>query len=95
MDAERTNEMRQAVASGDWPTVLRLWEAYAAGILEEISRRTCTRERMAEAGEFLEWARRIALCSRAQAQTSLDRIHATQQYCRQPAPPRSSLRVSL
>jgi hypothetical protein len=95
MDAGRTNEMRQAVAAGDWPTVLRLWEAYAAGILQEISHRTCTRERMAEAGEFLDWAQRFALCSRAQAQTSLDRIHAAKQYGRQPTPPHSSLRVSL
>jgi hypothetical protein len=95
MHTARTAEMRKAVASGDWPLVLRLWEAYAAGILEEIGRGTCTRVRMTEAREFLEWTRRVVLCSRAQAQNQLDRIHAARQYCPQPAPRQPSLRTSL
>ena len=95
MGAGRTSEMRKAVAAGDWPAVLRLWEAYAAGILEEIGRGTCTRARLAEAREFLDWAQRVVLCSRAQAQNQLNRIHAAQQYCPQAAPPRCSLRANL
>jgi hypothetical protein len=95
MDTGRTDEMRQAVAAGDWAAVLRLWESYAAGILDEISRGACTRARMAEAGEFLDWAKRVALCSRAQAQNRLNAIHAARQYGPEPIPLRPSFRKSL
>ena len=95
ISGERTAEMRKAAAAGDWPVVLRLWEAYAGGILEEIRLHTCTCVRMAEAREFLEWTQRVVLCSRAQAQSQLDRIHAARQYDPQPIPRRPSLRASL
>jgi hypothetical protein len=95
MGAGHIDEMRKAVAAGDWPAVLRLWESYAAGILDEIGRGTCTRARMAEAGAFLDWAKRVALCARAHAQTRLDRIHAATQYDSRPAPPRPSVHTSL
>jgi len=95
METGRTDDMRKAVAAGDWPAVLRLWEVYAAGILDEIGHGTCTRARLAEAGEFLNWAKRVALCARAHAQTRLDCIHAAKQYDAPPAPPRSSIRTSL
>ena len=74
------DNMRQAVAAGDWPAALRLWERYAAGILDDIRRGTCVPQRMSEAGEFLQWAQRIALCQRAQNQQRLDALHASQQY---------------
>jgi hypothetical protein len=95
MDTGRTDELRKAVATGEWPAVLRLWEVYAAGILAEIGRGTCTPGRMSEARQFLEWARRIALCARAQAQQRLDAIHAARQYDPQPAGPHSSLRTRM
>jgi hypothetical protein len=95
MDTGRTDELRKAVATGEWPAVLRLWEVYAAGILEEIGRGTCTPARMSEAREFLEWARRFALCARAQAQLQLDAIHAARQYDAQPDEPHSSLRTRM
>jgi len=95
METGRTEEIRKAVAAGDWRTVLRLWDAYATGILDEIGRGTCTRARMAEAGALLDWAKRSALCARAHLQTRLDRIHAARQYDSQPAAPRPSVRTSL
>jgi len=95
MDARRTDAMRQAVASGDWHAVSRLWDAYTAGILEEIRRGTCTRARLSQAGEFLDWTKRVALCARAQAQHRLNTIHAARQYGTQPSRPPSSLRTSL
>jgi hypothetical protein len=88
-------EMRSAVASEDWPAVLRLWEAYAAGILQEIAIRTCTPARLAEAREFLKWAERTACCSRAHNQEHLNAIHAAEQYSRQAGSPLPSLRTSL
>jgi len=95
MNTARTDEMRNAVAAGDWQAVLRLWDAYAAGILDEIGRGACTPARLSEAREFLDWAKRVALCARAQTQQRLDAIHAVRQYDAQPARPRSSLRASL
>jgi hypothetical protein len=95
MESGRTDDMCKAVASGDWPAVLRYWEAYAAAILEEIGRGACTRERMREAHDFLEWTKRVALCARAQKQQQLNAIHAAQRYVTPPSLPASSLRTSL
>jgi hypothetical protein len=95
MGTGQIDNMRQAVASGEWPKVLRLWELHAAGIREELARGTCTRARLAEAREFLDWAKRVALCARAQAQSRLNTIYAATQYGSQPSQPRSSLRTSL
>ena len=51
MNTQRTDDMRKAVVSGEWPAVLRLWDVYTAGILEEIGRGTCSPARMTEARE--------------------------------------------
>jgi hypothetical protein len=95
MDTGRTDDMRRTVASGDWHAALRLWDVYASGILEEIGRGACTPARMSEARKFLDWAKRIALCARAQAQQRLNTIHAARQYGPQPPRPLSSLRKSM
>jgi hypothetical protein len=95
MNNGHIDNMQKAVASGDWPAVLRLWDVYAGGIRTEIGRGTCTPARMAEAREFLEWAKRIALCARAQAQNRLNAIHAARQYSPQRLPPPPLLRTSL
>ena len=91
----RTGAMREAVASGDCQAALRLWDVYVAGIREEIARRECSPARLAEAREFLDWARRTVLCARAQAQTRLNAIHVARQYGAPPSRPPSSLRTSL
>jgi hypothetical protein len=95
MDTGRTNQIRRAVAAGDYPGALRLWDDYAAGIRQAICRGTCTKARMAEAREFLDWARRVVLCARAQAQNRLNAIHVAQQYGSAPSRPASFLHASL
>jgi hypothetical protein len=95
MNTSPTDPLRQAVVSGDFPAVLRLWEEYAAAIREEIGRGVCTQARMAEAAEFLDWARRVVLCNRAQTQTQLNTIHAARQYGSSPTQPPSLVRASL
>jgi len=95
MNTQRTDDMRKAVVSGEWPAVLRLWDVYTAGILEEIGRGTCSPARMTEAREFLDWAKRFVLCARAQAQYRLDAIHAARQYSPQPSRLLSSLQTRL
>jgi len=95
MGNARTDELRKAVAAGDWQTVPRLWHVYATAIREEIEHRTCTQARLSEAREFLDWAGRVAFCARAQAQQQLNAIHAARQYDPEPPHPRSSLRAQL
>ena len=95
MSQSATDEMRQAAAAGDWPAVLQLWEEYAAGIRQELAQGVCTRERLQEAREFLDWAGRVALCARAQDQRRLDTLHAAQQYSPQPTQRLPALRTSL
>jgi len=95
MDTHRTDPLRIAVAAGDFRQVLRLWENYAAGVREEIGRGTCTKARIAEAGEFLEWARRVVLCGRAQTQNRLNAVHVASQYGAVSSRPSSLLRTSL
>ena len=90
MDSGRTHDIRIAVASGEWQAALRLWDVYSAGIREEIGSGTCSPARMAEARDFLDWAKRVVLCARAQAQNRLDTIHVARQYDPQ-VPRRSSL----
>jgi hypothetical protein len=94
MDTGRTDDIRKAVASGEWQAALHHWEFYVAGIRAEIRRGACTPARMAEARKFLDWARRVALCARAQAQNRLNTIHAARQYG-SPSRPPSSLRTIL
>jgi hypothetical protein len=88
MTTESTDHIRRAVVAEDWQTALRLWGDYTAGILAEIRRGTCTTARMTEARDFLEWARRVVLCARAQTQHRLDAIHVAKQYG--PAPSRAT-----
>jgi hypothetical protein len=95
MDTERTSHLRKAIASGDYRLALRLWDDYAAGIRQEIGRGACTAARMAEAREFLDWARRVVLCARAQAQNRLNAIHVARQYGQAPSRPASHFRTSL
>jgi hypothetical protein len=95
MDTQRTDDLRIAMAAGDYACALRLWDEYAAGIRQEISGGTCTAARMAEARDFLDWARRVVLCARAQAQNQLNAIHVAKQYGPDPSPPTSFLRTSL
>jgi hypothetical protein len=95
MDTRRTDFIRRAVASGEHRNALRLWDDYAAGIRQEILHGTCTAARMAEAREFLEWARRAVLCSRAQDQNRLNAIHVAKQYGPAQPHPVSFLRTSL
>jgi hypothetical protein len=95
MDTDRTSQLRKAIASGDFGRALRLWDDYAAGIRREIGCGTCTAARMAEAREFLDWARRVVLCARAHAQNRLNAIHVARQYGPAPSRPASLFRTSL
>jgi hypothetical protein len=95
MDTRCTDHIRRSVASGEYQNALRLWNDYAVTIRDALCRGVCTQDRMAEARDFLEWARRAVLCARAQAQNRLNAIHVANQYGSAPSRPPSFLRTNL
>jgi hypothetical protein len=95
MDNQPTDPIRQAVASGEFQRATLLWNEYAARIREEIARGICTEARMAEAGELVEWSRRVVLCDRARAQGQLTTIWVASQYGPANSPDASGLRASM
>lgn len=80
MGQQRTDPIRQAIASGefDWATVL--WSSYVNEIIDEINRGTCTQACMEETTELLEWSRSVVLCDRAHGQNQLSTIWVASQY---------------
>ena len=80
----RTDPIRQAVARGEFPKALALWEEHARQLRWELQARVFSPERLAETRELVEWCCNVALCARAQAQARLDQITVAQQY----GPPR-------
>jgi hypothetical protein len=95
MDSQRTDPIRQAVASGEYQRATLLWNEYVAGIREEIGRGTCTRARMEETAQLVEWSRRVVLCNRARAQGQLTTIWVASQYGPADPPPPCRVRASL
>jgi hypothetical protein len=95
MDNQRTNPIRQAVASGEFHRAAMLWNEYVNETREEINRGTCTQARMAETAELVEWSRRVALCDRAHAQGQLTTIWVASQYGPADLPQASYFRASL
>jgi|CZKE01.1.fsa_nt_gi hypothetical protein len=80
----RTDPIRQAVACGEFPKALALWEEHARQLRRELQTGVFSPERLAETRELVEWCCNVALCARAQAQVRLDQITVARQY----GPPR-------
>jgi hypothetical protein len=83
--------VRRAVASRDFVRVTRLWNEYASLLHGQISRGVCTRARMEEARELVEWSRRTVALARAHAQSRLDALRVAEQYLKET--PRSPARL--
>jgi hypothetical protein len=95
MDNQRTDPIRQAVASGEFHRATLLWNEYVAEIREEIGRGACTQARMAETAELVEWSRVAVLCDRAHVQGQLTTIWVASQYGPTDLPPPSFVRANL
>ncbi|MGA3020205.1 MAG: hypothetical protein ABSF62_24050 [Bryobacteraceae bacterium] len=95
MNSAPTAAIRRAVASGDFPRVTVLWNEYASLLQGEISRGACTRARMAEARELLEWSRRTVALARAHAQSRLDALRVAEQYLQKAPRSAALLRTCL
>ena len=78
--------IRQAVNTGEFPRALILWNAYAACFAEAMKQGKVTLGQWRETGEFVAWARLVALSTRAYAQDQLNSLHVTARYD-EPAPP--------
>ena len=91
MTSARTAAIRRAVASGDFLRATGLWNEYASLLQGEISRGVCTRARMEEARELVEWSRRTVALARAHAQSRLDALRVAEQYLKET--PRSPARL--
>ncbi|HUI56128.1 MAG TPA: hypothetical protein VLY04_14230 [Bryobacteraceae bacterium] len=95
MEAERTEPIRRAVASGDFQKAGRLWNVYSQSILASIEGGVCTEACMAEARELVEWSRCTILCARAHAQEQLKALRVAGRYERSPQPPSPFLSAIL
>lgn len=83
-----TDPLRQAVASGEFPRALVLWNQYVVRFAEALRQGEVTLGQWREVGEFVPWARRVALCARAYAHDQLNSLHVAARYG-EPAPPPS------
>lgn len=81
-----TGAIRRAVASGEFQEAQRLWTGYMAELNEELRQGSLSETRLAEAGELMEWSRRVVICARAHAQDRLNGLHVAGQYGDPPRP---------
>jgi hypothetical protein len=75
-----TDTIRQAMASGQFQLAERLWNAYAAGLTDELGRGSLTKASLEEARELVEWSRLTVLCMRAHAQARLGGLRIAGAY---------------
>src|SRR5712691_10625150 len=80
MDDVLAGSIRKAVGSGEYQKALLLWNTYAARLQEELRQGACSRTRLAEARELVEWSRRVVLCARTHAQDQLNSLYAAAEY---------------
>jgi hypothetical protein len=84
MADDRTNGIRNAIASGEFPRAERLWGKYMAGLREQLHRGTLSSAQFKEAGELLEWVRLVVNCRRAHIQNQLASLQAAGAYLTDP-----------
>lgn len=95
MDISSTDTIRRAITGGDWTAASALWADHAAAIEKRIADGKCPAALLEEARDLLDWARRVVLCARTQAQEQLNALHAARQYGDEPAAIARLLRTSL
>ncbi len=61
------DEIRRAVASGEFAKAGKLWDVYAERLRAAILDRTATAANLEEAGQVVWWARTLVKCFRARA----------------------------
>jgi hypothetical protein len=80
MNSQRTNPIREAIASGEFHRALFLWNEFTAQIRDEIGRGICTQDSITETAELMTWSRGVVLCERAHLQSQLTTMWVASQY---------------
>ena len=71
MEPILSDQIRDAVISGEFRRAQALWEDFARHIGSELRAGRVSAQRLAEAGDLVVWAREMALAARAHAQDGL------------------------
>ena len=72
--------IRQAMASEEFATAQRLWNAYADGVRSAILDGSATEGTMAEMRELVGWSRLVVQSFRAHAGDQVNRAHVARAY---------------
>ena len=76
MKGASAEEVRAAVAGGDYVYAQGVWNQYAAGLTAG----GLSESALAEAAELMEWSRHVLLCARAHAVERLRALHVAGAY---------------
>jgi len=74
------NDIRNAVASGEFQRAENLWGAYMAELREKLRRGVLSCAQWKEAGELMDWVRLVVTCRRAHLQNQLATLQAADAY---------------
>lgn len=83
-------QIRNAVASGEFSRARLLWEDYGQEFRAGILSGPMPQSGLTEARELSEWTRMTALCARAHAQAKLNQIAVARKYGSPERPPQTT-----
>ncbi|MBV8729633.1 MAG: hypothetical protein JO336_07475 [Acidobacteriia bacterium] len=81
----KTNEIREAISSGEYRKAQRLWSEYVDGLRAQLRAGTLGQRELERAGELLEWARLAVRCAQSHMRERLDNFEVAGAY-REPRP---------
>jgi len=64
-------QIRESIASGDFPRASRQFDEYARVLAASIESGACTAEAMEEVGHLVRWSRQMVLAARAHLEDQL------------------------
>jgi hypothetical protein len=91
---QEVSGIRAAIAAEQYEEALRLWNAYAVELREELCQRDLSGAALKEVLELVAWSRMSLLCARAHAAHQLNQLHAARAYGTSSGPEAGLLRLS-
>ena len=79
-NSDAGESIRRAMASEEFATAQRLWDAYAEEVRAAILDGSATEDMMAEMCELVGWSRLVVRSFRAHAGDQVNRAHVAQVY---------------
>ena len=80
MDSDLPGLIRASIASDNYTEALRLWNAWAAQIREDLASGKPSQPSLAAAAQLVAWTRTSLLCKRAHAQRRLNTAYVAGLY---------------